>query len=102
MRYQGFTNSTDREPEEAAIELGRREYTPERNLWGAVIANAIQDIEKPWRYWPGVRDEQVAEKARKWFASKEVAPGTFRWICQHLADDANGFAEAILKRIEAV
>lgn len=54
---------------------------PERNLWAAMLAQAIQEAElDSWH----PTNRRLRTKARAWLVSDEMRVGSFRWVCRVL------------------
>jgi hypothetical protein len=55
---------------------------PERELWSAVLHQAISDLVGDI---PKKEDREIIQRqARSWFMSTRIRPGSFHWICQIL------------------
>jgi hypothetical protein len=50
----------------------------ERDLWAAVLTQAIQDL------MDSRTDTELLNSTRLWFVSDDYEPGSFLWICDSL------------------
>jgi hypothetical protein len=58
---------------------------PERELWSAVLQQAISDfVGNVPKY---ENRETVQRRATRWFTSTRIGAGSFHWICQNLGLD---------------
>ena len=64
--------------------------SPERNLWIAVIHQAVLDISKNG-------NRQHRRTALAWVKSKRSDVGSFAWCCRELGFDFNGAKSALLR-----
>jgi hypothetical protein len=77
----------------------RRDTPRERNLWRAVLRDAIQCYQGN-----GICAETAAarellrKKAANWLLSLSNWPKSFRWVCKHIDLDP----EAVLNRLESM
>lgn len=53
-------------------------YSPEQNLWAAVLRMAY------WDLWRKDAREYQRERIRRWVKSESLDVASFRWCCQHL------------------
>ena len=60
-----------------------------KELWAAVLEQAIQDFNRGYFY---------AENARAWFESESEEIGSFLWICRMLGVDAERTREILRER----
>jgi hypothetical protein len=86
--------------------LPRLESAPgwggEHRLLVAVLVRAIADTYQPAIVYNGEARsrEQIESEALNWFKLGNIGGITFDRICEELADDADGFKEAVLRKIE--
>jgi hypothetical protein len=60
-----------------------------KELWAAVLEQAIQDFNRGYFY---------ADRAREWFQSESEEVGSFLWICKMLSVDAERTKEILRER----
>lgn len=63
--------------------------TCERELWGAVLSQAIEDLSKPASF--------PNQAIRHWFLSPNQQIGSFIWICGQLEIEADAARKRILR-----
>lgn len=63
----------------------------ERELWSAVLGQAIEDLTDS-------RAGSEGYSARLWFESDNHEPGSFLWICDHLELEASSIRRGVLER----
>jgi hypothetical protein len=63
--------------------------TSERELWGAVLSQAIEDLSKPTKV--------PVQAIRHWFLSPNQQVGSFIWICGQLEIETDAARKRILR-----
>ena len=72
----------------------------ERCLWAACLKDGIQCAKgKGTACNKGIRDRiKVKDEAIRWFASENVGPGSFRWVCEVLGLDQETVREGVIEK----
>ena len=63
---------------------------PERELWGAVVIRALDDLAETGKEAPRLR-----QAARAWLMSDKTRVGSFIWICESVGLDAAAVRRAL-------
>lgn len=69
-----------------------------RRLWSAVLLQAVRDLSATIRQddAPTVNMPFSGDRLHRWFASEQVTPGSFEWICMVLDMDAGSIRNKLL------
>jgi hypothetical protein len=60
-----------------------------RNLWLAVLEQAVKDARGARRY------HSIVKEAREWFKNEDEDPGSFLWVCRILRLDPEAVRGAV-------
>jgi len=73
----------------------RADLRPEKDLWAAVLMQAIEDLAK---YNAGSASKRyLANASREWIESQEIGVGSFSWVCFSWDIDPIAARENLLK-----